>query len=64
MTALEVKHKLWSEGKNLKIWAEENGYKYRTVSAVVSGQSHATYGLGYEIAVKLGMQTNNKKTAD
>lgn len=63
MTGSEVKHALWKQGKNLKIWAEENGYKYRTVSAVVSGQSHATYGLGYEIAVKLGMKNNEQKAA-
>ncbi|CAN5883094.1 hypothetical protein BH11PSE12_BH11PSE12_18390 [soil metagenome] len=62
MTASEVKHQLYLEGKNLKIWAEENGYKYRTVSAVVSGQSHATYGLGFEIATKLGMK-NKQSTA-
>lgn len=63
MTGSEVKHKLWSEGKTLKIWAQENGYKYRTVSAVVCGQSRATYGLGYEIAVKLGMKNNEQAAA-
>lgn len=53
----QVKHWLWTEKETtLKAWAKLNGYSYHNVSAVMSGRNRATFGMGYEIAVKLGMK--------
>ena len=45
-----------TEGITLKQWAKKRGYSYDTVSCVVRGVNRATYGLGYRIAVELGMK--------
>lgn len=45
-----------TEGVTLKQWAKKRGYSYDTVSCVVRGVNRATYGLGYRIAVELGMK--------
>lgn len=55
-SGIEVKRDLWARGMTLKQWAEENGYAYDLVSRVVRGTHRATYGKGYEVAVKLGMR--------
>lgn len=60
LTGIEVKRKLWSEGKTLKGWAEENNFSYRDVSDVVRGINKGSYGRGYEIAVKLGMKGSDR----
>lgn len=52
----QVKHELWSKGSSLKEWAEENGYPYRTVSDVVRGINRGNFGMGYDIAIKLGIK--------
>ena len=56
LSAAEVKTKVRSEGSSLKHWAYQNGYPYDTVSQVVRGINRGTFGLGYEIAKKLGMK--------
>lgn len=63
MTGLEVKRKLHSEGKSLRQWADDNGYPYHLVSNVVRGINRGTFGKGYEVAKKLGMQPTQKATA-
>ena len=56
LTGAEVKTKLRREGSSLKVWANQNGYPYDTVSQVIRGVNRGTFGLGYEIAKKLGMK--------
>lgn len=51
-----AKHDLHMAGSNLKRWAQEKGFPYRTVSDVVRGVNKATYGVGYEVAVALGLK--------
>jgi gp16 family phage-associated protein len=59
-TADRVKHELRLQGSSLKAWAAENGYPYRTVSDVVRGVNKATFGMGYEISVKLGLKREKR----
>lgn len=42
--------------KTLTKWAKENGYTFIQVSNVVRGVNRCNYGVGHEIAVKLGMK--------
>jgi gp16 family phage-associated protein len=63
MNGQQVKRKLWSQGSTLARWAQENGYTARLVSDVVRGVNRATYGKGYEIAVKLGMKSEEQEAA-
>lgn len=53
----EVKTRLRERGLTLKQWAEQNKYPYDTVSCVVRGVNRGTFGLGYRIAVELGLKT-------
>lgn len=62
-SGIDVKRDLWRQGKTLKQWALENGYAYDLVSRVVRGTHRATYGKGYEVAVKLGMRTSDQEVA-
>jgi gp16 family phage-associated protein len=62
-TGIEVKRDLWRQDMTLKQWAKENGYAYDLVSRVVRGTHRATYGKGYEVAVKLGMKAPGKEPA-
>lgn len=52
----EVKTRLREQGTTLKDWAKKHGYPYETVSHVVRGINRGTFGLGYRIAVALGMK--------
>lgn len=63
MDGLEAKRKLHAEGKSLRQWADENGYPYHLVSNVVRGINKGTFGKGYEVAQKLGMQPVSKAVA-
>lgn len=63
LSGIEVKRALWAQGTTLKKWAAENGYSYDLVSRVVRGTHRATYGKGYEIAVKLGMKPEPREVA-
>ena len=55
MTADQVKAKFKQEGRTFTQWAKENGYRRQTVYLVLNGQVKGQYGLGHEIAVKLGL---------
>ena len=52
----EVKTLMRERGTTLKAWAEKHGYPYEAVSRVVRGVSRCNYGMGYRIAIALGMK--------
>lgn len=54
-TANQIKHRLRQQGKTLKSFAEENGFRYRTVSDVVRGLRKGNFGEGREVSIKLGL---------
>lgn len=56
LTPEQVKTRLHEQGTTLKEWAKKHGYPYQTVSHVVRGINRGNYGLGYRIAVALGMK--------
>lgn len=56
LTADEVKTQLKEKGITVKAWAQANGYRYSTVSAVLRGINRGTYGAGHRIATKLGLK--------
>ncbi|SIR06028.1 phage-associated protein, BcepMu gp16 family [Pseudacidovorax sp. RU35E] len=58
-TANEIKHSLRKQGKTLKSFAAENGFKYRTVSDVVRGLRQGNFGEGREVRLKLGLPVND-----
>lgn len=51
-----AKKALYAEGVTLKSFAEQNGFKYRTVSEVVRGVNKGLYGEGHKVAVALGLK--------
>lgn len=55
-TGAEVKTALHERGLTVKSWAAKNGFPYATVSHVLRGVNRGTYGMGYRIAVALGMR--------
>lgn len=59
-TGQQVKQQLWGKGSSLKKWAEQNGYPYRTVSDVVRGINKGNFGMGFEIATKLGLKQEKR----
>ncbi|EKZ9425957.1 DNA-binding protein [Salmonella enterica] len=58
MTADQVKNSLRQQGKTITAWAKEHNYPRKAVYRVLNGQTKAHYGLGHEIAVKLGLKPN------
>ncbi|MEJ2802890.1 hypothetical protein WAE61_13475 [Comamonadaceae bacterium PP-2] len=56
LSGSEAKALLRQRGLTLKQWAASNGYAYDTVSAVVRGVQRANYGVGYRIALQLGLR--------
>lgn len=54
-TPNEIKHRLRSQGTNLKEWAVENGFSYRTVSDTLRGLRKGNYGEGREVRIALGL---------
>jgi len=58
-TLNEVKHRLRKEGKTLKSFANEHGFKYRTVSDVVRGVRRGNFGEGREVCIALGLPVND-----
>lgn len=56
LTPEQVKTRLREQGTTLKDWAKKHGYPYQTVSHVVRGINRGSYGMGYRIAVALGMK--------
>lgn len=61
LTPEEVKTRLSEDGKSLRQWAKEKGYPYQTVSQVVRGVNRGSYGMGYRIAVELGLKNKEAK---
>lgn len=55
ITPNQIKHDLRQQGKTLKSFAEEYGFKYRTVSDVVRGLRQGCYGEGREVRIALGL---------
>lgn len=53
-----IKHRLRQRGLTLKAWAEQNGFNYRDVSDVVRGIRRGQYGVGREIAQRLGIRVD------
>ncbi len=51
----EIKHRLREDGKTLRSFARENGFKYRTVSDVVRGIRKGNYGEGRKVRIALGL---------
>lgn len=56
LTAAQVKQNLKNKGMTLKQWALINDLPYDSVSKVLNGVRKANYGLGHQIAVKLGLK--------
>lgn len=62
-TSNEVKHRLRQQGHTLKSWAIANGFNYRDVSDVVRGVRRGHYGVGRDIALKLGLNPDERLAA-
>jgi gp16 family phage-associated protein len=58
-TPNEIKHRLRRQGKTLKSWAAENGFRYRTVSDVVRGLRLGNYGEGRDVRTALGLPVSD-----
>ncbi len=54
-TPNEIKHRLREDGKTLRSFAKENGFKYRTVSDVVRGIRKGNFGEGRKVRIALGL---------
>ena len=52
-----VVRRLRAEGKTVRQWSEEHGFKVRAVRAVISGRNKGHYGQAHRIAVALGLKT-------
>lgn len=57
MSPIQVKSKFRREGKTFTEWASENGYPRNAVYRVLNGFDKANYGRAHEIAVKLGLKS-------
>lgn len=64
MTVQELKAKFLREGRTLKQWANENGYEFNTVYKVIGGTRKGLYGIGHEIAVRLGIKEGTVEVND
>ena len=63
LTADQVKENFRQAGKTITRWALENGYTRNEVYRVLNGQAKAHYGKAHDIAVKLGLKTNDALAA-
>jgi|GEM_PF-1382284 len=50
-----IKQRLQKEGKTLKSFAAEHGFRYRTVSDVVRGIRRGYFGEGRKVRIALGL---------
>lgn len=57
MTPAQIKTRLRQQGKTITQWATENGYARDSVYRVLNGVDKAHYGRAHEIAVKLGLKS-------
>lgn len=55
-TAEQLKARFQAEGQTVAGWARENGYGHMQVYQVLNGTVKGKYGMGHEIAVKLGLK--------
>ena len=63
LTADQVKQKFHAAGKTVTQWAEENGYSRHAVYRVLNGFDKARYGKAHNIAVALGMKSDESQAA-
>lgn len=54
----QIKASLRRQGKTISQWAEEHGYSRNSVYRVLNGIDKAHYGRAHEIAVKLGLKSD------
>lgn len=57
MTSDQVKSRLRCQGKTITQWAADNGYPRVAVYRVLNGIDKAHFGRAHEIAVKLGLKS-------
>lgn len=63
LTAEQVKSRFHAAGKTVTQWAEEHGYTRHAVYRVLNGFDKARYGKAHEIAVALGMKSDESQAA-
>jgi gp16 family phage-associated protein len=61
-TPQEVKADLLAQGKNLSVWAKENGFSPRMVQGVLSGKFNIRTGIAEQIALRLGLKAPTEDT--
>ena len=61
-TPQQVRERMRREGKTLRQWALDNGFKPHNVYRVMGGIDKGYYGTAHEIATKLGLKPNPAKT--
>lgn len=64
ITVEQLKAKMLLEGRTIKQWANDNGYDFNTVYKVVGGTRKGIYGVGHEIAVRLGIKEGSVTTTE
>lgn len=57
MTSDQVKARLRRQGKTITQWATEHGYPRVAVYRVLNGIDKAHFGRAHEIAVKIGLKS-------
>lgn len=55
-TADQIREDLSKSGFTIKGWSEVNGFKTRTVEAILRGERKGYFGIGHKIAVALGLK--------
>lgn len=63
LTGDQVKARFRAAGKTVTQWAEEHGYTRGAVYRVLNGFDKAHYGKAHEIAVALGMKSDESQAA-
>ncbi len=58
-TPQQVRERMRRDGKTLKQWALENGYRPNNVYRVMGGIDKGYYGQAHEIAMRLGLKSPN-----
>lgn len=59
-----IKHQLRTRyGLTVKAWAAREGFSYQTVSQVLRGVNKGSFGEGREIAIRLGLISNEADKA-
>lgn len=60
-TADQVKCDFIARGVTIAKWAEDHGYNYFTVCAVLNGALKGRYGISHRIAVDLGLKQDTEE---